>query len=101
MNKQTILLFTFLAFGLLSLSARSEQPPPQFIQFRPSATMGALYMPDPDIYPNPHIATLVMHRDSNFLSHISTREMPKRGIVALGMNPRCHNNEALCTPYQG
>jgi len=78
----------------------AEQPPPRFIQFSPSATMGALYMPDPEVYPKPHIATLAMHRDSNMMSHISTREMPKRGIVALGMNSRCHNNEALCTPWE-
>ena len=62
--------------------------------------MGALYMPDPDKYPNPHIATLAMHRDSNQMSHISTQEMPKRGIVALGMNPRCQNNESLCEPWE-
>ena len=80
--------------------AFAARPPPQFVQFSPSATMGALYMPDPEEFPKPHIATLAMHRDSNFMSHISTREMPKRGIVALGMNPRCQNNEALCTPWE-
>lgn len=84
----------------LASSVYAEQPPPQFIQFEPSATMGALYLPDPDKFPNPHVATLAMHRDSNFMSHISTQEMPKRGIVALGMNPRCQNNEALCTPWE-
>lgn len=26
--------------------------------------------------------------------------MPKRGIVAFGMNSRCFNNEALCTPWE-
>ena len=78
----------------------AEAPPPEFIQFSPSATMGALYRPDPDKFPKPTVATLAMHRDSNFMSHISTREMPKRGIVALGMNPRCQNNEALCTPWE-
>jgi hypothetical protein len=92
------LILMLIVSGFLPVNA--EQPPPQFIQFSPSATMGALYLPDPDIYPNPHIATLAMHRDSNMMSHISTREMPKRGIVALGMNPRCQNNEALCTPWE-
>jgi len=87
---------------LLGVMAQSvaEAPPPVFVQFSPSATMGALYMPDPEQFPKPRVATLAMHRDSNFMSHISTREMPKRGIVALGMNPRCQNNEALCTPWE-
>ncbi len=85
---------------LVSSQAFAVQPPPQFIQFSPSTTMGALYMPDPEKFPNPHVATLAMHRDSNFMSHLSTQEMPKRGIVALGMNPRCHNNESICTPWE-
>ena len=98
-NKSITAICSFLLI-FTSLNVTAEAPPPQFIQFSPSATMGALYMPDPDMYPNPHIATLAMHRDGNFMSHISTREMPKRGIVALGMNPRCQNNEALCTPWE-
>ncbi len=61
--------------------------------------MGALYYPDPERFPHPSVAVLAMHRDSNFMSHISTRELPKRGIVAFGMNSRCFNNEALCTPW--
>jgi hypothetical protein len=85
---------------VLASQSYAEAPPPEFIQFSPSATMGALYRPDPDKFPKPTVATLAMHRDSNFMSHISTREMPKRGIVALGMNPRCQNNEALCTPWE-
>jgi hypothetical protein len=41
-----------------------------------------------------------MHRNSNYLSHISTRELPARGFVVLGMNPRCDNNEAACAPWE-
>jgi hypothetical protein len=89
-----------LSAVVLASQSYAEAPPPEFIQFSPSATMGALYRPDPDKFPKPTVATLAMHRDSNFMSHISTREMPKRGIVALGMNPRCQNNEALCTPWE-
>jgi hypothetical protein len=62
--------------------------------------MGALYRPDPDIYPNPHIAALNMHRTANRLSHISMENMADRGFIILGMNPRCHNNEALCIPWE-
>lgn len=84
----------------LSLAAVAAPPPPQFVQFSPSAVMGALYLPDPEKFPNPTVATLAMHRDSNFMSHLSTQEMPKRGIIAMGMNPRCHNNESMCTPWE-
>ncbi len=96
----TCLLATVLSlFGVIS-PVMAVTPAPQFIQFSPSATKGALYLPDPELFPKPHIAIIVMHRDSNFMSHIATREMPKRGIVALGMNARCDNNEALCAPWE-
>src|SRR5690349_13842636 len=41
-----------------------------------------------------------MHRNSNYLNHISTKELPARGFVVLGMNPRCDNNEAACAPWE-
>jgi hypothetical protein len=75
-------------------------PAPTFVQFSPSATKGALYYPDPALFPSPHVGVIVMHRDSNFMSHISTVELPKRGFVVLGMNPRCDNNEAACAPWE-
>jgi pimeloyl-ACP methyl ester carboxylesterase len=53
---------------------------------------GALYKPDSG--PAPHVAVLLMHRTSNFLSHIATRELSKRGFLVLAMNPRSDNNEA-------
>ena len=78
----------------------AQKPPPEYIQFSPSATKGALYYPDPTKYPNPTIGVIIMHRNSNYLSHLGTRELPDRGFVALGMNPRCDNNEALCRPWE-
>ena len=90
-----------LAFaGLLGIAvqAHAAAPAPTFIQFSPSATKGALYLPDAALFPHPHIGVVVMHRNSNYLSHISTKELPARGFVVLGMNPRCDNNEALCAP---
>jgi hypothetical protein len=62
--------------------------------------MGAVYFPDPEIFPKPHIAALNMHRTENRLAHISMKEMAKRGFVILGMNPRCQNNEARCAPWE-
>jgi hypothetical protein len=86
---------------LSATSAPSNTPPaPIFVQFSPSATKGALYYPDRATYPHPHVGVIAMHRDSNYLSHISTKELPKRGFVVLGMNPRCDNNEAACAPWE-
>jgi hypothetical protein len=75
-------------------------PPPEYIQFSPNATKGALYYPDPALFPSPRVGVIIMHRNSNYLSHLGTREFPARGFVALGMNPRCDNNEALCRPWE-
>ena len=84
---------------LISSYSKAEAPPPLYIQFSPEATMGAVYFPDPDVFPNPHIAALNMHRTGNRLAHISMKEMAARGFVILGMNPRCQNNEAKCAPW--
>jgi hypothetical protein len=99
MSSKCVCVISSLVLLLVSTQVIAA-PPPQFIQFQPSATKGALYYPDPDLYPSPHIAVIAMHRDSNFMSHIMTRELPKRGFVALGMNPRCDNNEAMCAPWE-
>src|SRR5256885_872193 len=68
------------------------QTNPRYIQFSPSATKGALYVPDSG--PAPRTAFLVVHRTSNFMNLIATRELAKRGFMVLGMNPRSDNNEA-------
>jgi hypothetical protein len=81
-------------------ASNAEVPPPEYLQFSPLATMGALYRPDPEVFPNPHIAVVNMHRTENRLAHISMREMQSRGFVILGMNPRCQNNEAKCAPWE-
>jgi hypothetical protein len=83
-----------------STQASGGLPAPTYVQFTPSATKGALYYPDRALYPHPHVAVIAMHRNSNYLSHISTKELPKRGFVVLGMNPRCDNNEAACAPWE-
>jgi hypothetical protein len=40
------------------------------------------------------VAVLVIHRTSNFLSHIATTELFKRRFMVLAMNPRSDNNES-------
>src|SRR2546425_9048952 len=68
------------------------QSNPLYIQFRPNSVKGALYKPDSG--PAPHVAVLVIHRTSNFMSHPATTELSKRGFMVLGMNPRSDNNES-------
>lgn len=65
---------------------------PRYIQFSPSAVKGALYVPSSG--PAPHVGVLLMHRTSNFLSHLATTELANRGFMVLAMNPRFDNNEA-------
>ena len=96
-------LHRIVTLGALSMAASTtiaELPPAEYIQFEPEPVMGALYRPDPNVYPEPHIAVVNMHRTSNRLGHISMREMAGRGFVILGMNPRCQNNEAKCAPWE-
>src|SRR4051812_9512944 len=89
--KRTVLL---LSFSVLSISALSfAQSNPVYVQFKPSPVKGALYKPDSG--PAPHVAVLVIHRTSNFMSHPATTELSKRGFLVLGMNPRSDNNESI------
>ena len=90
-----------VAIGALVVAAPAfaAAPAPIYVQFS-GAAKGALYYPDPAKFPSPHVGVIVMHRNSNYLSHISTKELPARGFVVLGMNPRCDNNEAACAPWE-
>src|SRR3954471_1040247 len=94
--RKTLGIIAVLAIGGPGFAAA---PAPPHVQFS-GAAKGALYRPDPAKYPTPHVGVVVMHRNSNYLSHISTRELPARGFVVLGMNPRCDNNEAACAPWE-
>src|SRR5947207_13429401 len=96
-----MLKVTLALAGALAMTAPAfaAAPPPQFVQFSPSATKGALYRPDPARFPSPHVGVIPMHRNSNYMSHISTKELPARAFVVLRMNPRCDNNEAACAPW--
>lgn len=74
-------------------------PPPEYIPFS-GAAKGALWRPDPALFPDPNTAIITIHRDSNRLSDSTTREMSARGFVVLGMNPRSDNNEAKAAPWE-
>lgn len=81
-----------IAVLAFTTSLALAQSNPIYIQFSPAAVKGALYKPDSG--PAPHVAVLLTHRTANFLSHIATRELSKRGFLVLAMNPRSDNNEA-------
>ena len=73
-------------------------PPPRFVHFNGQA-QGALYMPDPAVYPNPTSAMIAVHQVVNRMhndgiSPLIDREMPKRGVIVLGLNTHSVNNEA-------
>ena len=87
MNKHIATLPLFI-FGAVC----HAQSNPTYIAFSPGATKGALYKPDSG--PAPHVAVLLIHRTSNFMVHLGTTELAKRGFLVLGMNPRSDNNEA-------
>ena len=82
-----------LALALLCAAAPAfAQSHPLYIPFTPGAVKGVLYTPDAG--PAPHVAVLLIHRTSNFLTHLATTELAKRGFMVLAMNPRSDNNEA-------
>jgi hypothetical protein len=83
----------FLLFGITNGAASAlAQSNPRFIPFGGGAN-GALYVPDSG--PPPHVAFLVSHRNSNYMTHSSTTELSRRGFMVLGMTVRAVNNEAL------
>src|SRR4029078_13744746 len=63
-----------------------------YVPFTPVSVKGVLYVPDSG--PAPHVAVLLIHRTSNFLAHLATTELARRGFMVLAMNPRSDNNEA-------
>jgi len=81
-----------VAVAALPASTAHAQSNPAYVQFSPAAVKGALYKPDAG--PAPHVAVLLIHRTSNFLSHLATSELARRGFLVLAMNPRSDNNES-------
>ena len=81
-----------VAAVMLAVALPAAQSHPRYIPFTPGSVKGALYTPDSG--PAPHVAVLVIHRTSNFLTHPATTELSKRGFMVLAMNPRSDNNES-------
>ncbi len=83
-------------FGLMLLAVASQafaQTPvmKQFSQFS-GGGQGLYWVPSSG--PISHVAFLAIHRTGDFLAHVSTQELPRRGFSVLGMNSRFKNNEA-------
>ena len=63
----------------------------QFSQF-PGGGQGLYWVPSSG--PISPIAFLAIHRTGDYLAHVSTQELPRRGFSVLGMNSRFKNNES-------
>ena len=88
-----MLVGLILVFGITNGAASAlAQSNPRFIPLG-SGAIGALYVPNSG--PAPHVAFLVTHRNSSYVTHTSTTELSSRGFMVLGMNVRFANNEAL------
>ena len=84
-----ILLTLLMAIALLVQGCTQDVEDEVRVATDLSMQTGVLHYPDPQLYPNPHIAVISIHRVSNFLMHYSSLELSRRGFVALGMNTRC------------
>jgi len=89
-----LFLSVLLGLGLIILAGQVSAQTAvakQFSQFS-GGGQGLYWVPSSG--PISPIAFLAIHRTSDFLAHISTQELPKRGFSVLGMNSRFKNNEA-------
>jgi hypothetical protein len=77
-----------IAAALTGADAQAQSNP-RYVQFSPSPTKGALYVPDGGA--TGPVAFVVVHRTSNFMNLIANRELARRGFMVLGMNPRTDN----------
>jgi hypothetical protein len=97
MNAETTANTRIIALALMSVALGfaspelSAQSNPVYVPFQ-NGVAGALYKPDSG--PPPHVGIVVMHREGNFMRHISCTEFSKRGFLVLCMNSRFVNNES-------
>jgi hypothetical protein len=89
-----IILSVLLGIGLIVLSGQvfaQTAVMKQFSQFS-GGGQGLYWVPSSG--PISPIAFLAIHRTGDYLAHVSTQELPRRGFSVLGMNSRFKNNEA-------
>jgi len=92
MKTKLLRLAAVLAIVASACSPAFAQSNPLYVPLR-GGVNAALYRPDGNAAP--HVAVLLVHRTSNFMSHLGCTELSKRGFMALCMNTRFENNEAL------
>ena len=88
---QCLTIAAIAAAAIAAPGASFAQSHPEYIAL--GRLSAALYRPDNG--PSPHVAFLIMHRTANYMNHIGCTELSKRGFLALCMNTRFQNNEAL------
>lgn len=77
-----------LTLAVISAETQAQSNPVYYT----SGSVKALYY-KPDNNPTPRIGFLIVHRTSNYLSHIGCTELSKRGYGVFCMNTRYENNE--------
>src|ERR1044072_6481165 len=87
-------LFFGVAILLLAAQSQAQTPPAVMKQFSQFAGGGQGLYWVPSSGPISNIAFLAIHRTGDYLAHVSTQELPRRGFSVLGMNSRFKNNEA-------
>ena len=73
---------SFFAVGTSQIQAQPSPMMKQFSQF-PGGAEGLYWVPSTG--PISDIAFLVIHRTSDYLAHVSTQELPRRGFSVLGI----------------
>ena len=93
-RKGKMLLSALVLLSVVALLVPSDLPAqsnPLYVPFQ-NGVAGSLYKPDSG--PAPRVGIIVMHREGNFMRHISCTEFSKRGFMVLCMNSRFVNNES-------
>jgi len=72
--------------------AASAQAEPQVAYVPLGTANAAIYHPEDT---RPHVAFIVMHRTANFMRHLACEQLAERGFLAVCLNPRSENNEAV------
>ena len=81
-----IKMFFWLCLSLFWVGAAEvlAQPTPMMKQFSQFAGGGQGLYWVPSSGPISHIAFLAIHRTGDYLAHVSTQELPRRGFSVLG-----------------
>jgi len=74
----------------VSIAGADAKPLAQYVPL--GTANAAVYRPEAG---QPHVAFVLMHRTANFMRHLGCEELAARGFLAVCLNPRSENNEAI------